>query len=169
MVCRMSLSIDFADLREKVDDVDLIEEPTQQKIIGFTELWRSKYRDGRFPSRANFDLDELTPWFGNILIMNVYGEGADFGYRLVGTNIVAGVGRDLTGKRVSESDYGGRTEHVMQSFRAPLIACGPVFREGRVIWRQGKDWRRYASVHCPLAADGKTVDMTIGVQLYFAQ
>ena len=98
--------------------------------------------------------------------MEVIDGGRDFRYRLIGTTIVQGVGRDLTGRLMSECDYDIPREEVAESFRRPILARAPVFRRGRILWRADRSWRLYESVHCPLAADGVTIDMTIGVHAY---
>lgn len=98
--------------------------------------------------------------------MDVIDGGRDFRYRLVGTIMVEAVGRDLTGRLVSECDYSGNEDNVWASFRRPVESRGPVFRRGRMIWRRDRSWRTYESVHCPLASDGVAIDMTIGTQVY---
>ena len=76
---------------------------TNELVRRFCDLWDSRSSDGGIPTRAQFSLEELKPWFGSILFMDVVDFGADFRHRLIGTRIVEMVGRDLTGKLVSYS------------------------------------------------------------------
>ena len=146
---------------------DIVKAPGAPAIAQFTELWRSRCQGNTLPGRGDFDWSDLRPWFGSILMMDVIDGGADFRYRLIGVKLIEAVHRDLTGKMVSECSYGDNRDNVVDTFRRPVIERAPVFRKGPVVWRPDFDWRHYASVHCPLASDGKTVDMTIGVQVYF--
>lgn len=120
------------------------------------------------PRRDDFELEELAPWFGHVLIMEVIGGGRDFRYRMIGTAITEFLDRDYSGRLVSECDYGGGDgrEKVEDTFRRPVIDGRPVFRSGHVIWATDKTWRSYDSVHCPLSRDGDGAELTIGV-LYF--
>lgn len=147
-------------------DSDVVDGPEHGAVRAFAELWASRRRDGRLPSRADLPVEDLAPWFGRIVIMDAVDGGADFVYRLVGSGIARILGRDMTGRRVSEGDYQGRRDHVLRSFRLPLERRAPVFRRGRVEWKADTSWLSYESVHCPLASDGETPDMTIGVQVY---
>ncbi len=99
-------------------------------------------------------------------MMDVIDGGKDFRYRLVGTSLVEVLRRDLSGRLVSECDYGEHRANVLDTFRRPLETRGPVFRRGKVVWKSDQQWRGYESVHCPLATDGRSIDMTIGVQAY---
>lgn len=137
------------------------------EIRAFAELWLSKTLGDRLPARADLTIEELQPWLGRLLIMDVLDGGDDFRYRLVGTLIADANDRDLTGKCVSECQYDGHRDHVLASFRAPIETRGPVFRNGRMVWNPEKGWRRYESIHCPLATNGSDVDMTIGLHVYF--
>ena len=150
----------------KINGDDVVSEPTAVPIAEFAALWGAKCAPGELPIRGDFPMEVLRPWIGNLLLMDVLDEGRDFRYRLVGTDLVEIVGRDLTGKVVSECEYDGGTEHVLSSFRKPVEMRGPVFRRGKVIWRSRKSYLDYESVHCPIQdADGAIV-MTIGAQVY---
>lgn len=121
------------------------------------------------PLRDDFPFEELAPWFGHVLIMEVIDGGQDFRYRMIGTAITEFLDRDYSGRLVSDCDYGssddGRSK-VVDTFRRPVLEGRPVFRSGHVIWATDKTWRAYDSVHCPLSRDGTGIDLTIGV-LYF--
>ena len=90
----------------------------------FVALWRSWRTDGLLPGRNDFDVFEVRPWIGRILMMDVIDGGQDFQYRLVGTELVE-VRRDLSGRLVSECDMGGIARTYWTS-AAPLKP-GPVF------------------------------------------
>jgi hypothetical protein len=101
-----------------------------------------------------------------MILMDVIEGGKDFRYRLIGTHITEFLRRDLTGRLVTECAFDRGQDNVLASFRMPLKTRAPVFRSGRVVWSVDQSWHVYSSVHCPLAADGETPDMTIGVVVF---
>ena len=162
---------------------DIVPESRHPLVRRFAELWEAK-RDGRpMPSREDFLVEELAPWFGHVLIMDVIDGGRDFRYRMIGTSITQFLDRDYSGRLVSECEYGegNARSRIEETFRQPVIDGRPVFRSGHVVWVSDKTWRTYDSVHCPLTrggtaaesstpdpstADPSTAELTIGV-LYF--
>lgn len=146
--------------------LDIVQQSSHPLVRQFSGMWNAKRRSGGLPSRSDFEIDELMPWFGHVIIMDVIDGGRDFRYRMIGTRITEFLDRDYTGKCVSECEYGEGRAKVVDTFRRPIIVQGPVHRSGQVIWAADKTWRRYDSVHCPLARDADTPEFTIGV-LYF--
>lgn len=156
---------------EYVDDPvtdDVVSRSDHPMVDAFAELWRAKCGGAGAPDRADFALEELAPWFGHVIIMDMLEGGADFRYRLVGTAVTQFLDRDYTGRTVLGSNYSGAREQVLDTFRRPVLEGRPVFRSGHVIWARDRSWRRYQSVHCPITAGGTDVAMTIGV-LYFGR
>lgn len=145
---------------------DVVPETRHPLVRGFRDLWDGKLAGRRIPGRVDFPIEDLEPWFGHVIIMDVIDGGRDFRYRMIGTGITRFLNRDYSGRFVSECDYGGGRDKVIDTFRRPVVDGTPIFRSGHVIWAGDKTWRTYDSVHCPLASDGETTDMTIGV-LYF--
>lgn len=135
-----------------------------EQLAAFINLWASKCRLGQIPRRSDFPMDVLRPWIGQLVLMDVIDGGLDFRYRLIGTGIVTAVGRDLTGRLVSECDYEGELEKILACFRAPVREQRPVISRGRITWRPQKSFRAYENVHCPLRGEDSGIDMIIGVQ-----
>lgn len=148
------------------DSLEIQEQPRHDGIAAFAALWHAKRRDDLLPARSDFPIEELQRWFGHVLIMDVGPDAADFRYRMIGTDVTAFRDRDYTGKWISECSFGESRESMVATFRNPVVRRRPVFRYGWVQWPVDGSWRSFDSVHCPLASDGRTVDMTIGV-LYF--
>ncbi|MEQ8585465.1 MAG: PAS domain-containing protein [Thalassobaculaceae bacterium] len=148
------------------DSVEVQEQPRHDGVADFSILWDSKRQGACLPAREDFPIEDLKPWFGHVLIMDVRAGGGDFRYRMIGTQITAFRDRDYTGKWISECDFGESRESMIATFRNPILQRRPVFRSGWVQWPVDGSWRSFDSVHCPLATDGRTPDMTIGV-LYF--
>ena len=55
------------------------------QLRSLAELWASKRRDDALPSRADFTDDDLRPWFGNLLVVDIVDGPHKFRFRLMGT------------------------------------------------------------------------------------
>lgn len=128
-------------------------------------LWQSRRRDGALPARADFDPLEMRYMLGNICLIDVLrAPKLRFRYRLVGVNLAARTGADMTGYFVDEfpdPDYRAlllERCHDLTGNPRPLIS-----RKNRVIGRRRYD---YEAVWLPLASDGRNVDMLMAGQVY---
>ncbi|HET8728131.1 MAG TPA: PAS domain-containing protein, partial [Alphaproteobacteria bacterium] len=114
------------------------------------------------PTRGDFDLPDLQPWFGDLLIADVLHDVNDFRFRLFGTHVAEGIGRDLTGRRLSES--GGLGEHTPNLHRALTKAVeGPaaVATQGSLYW-QDRRYLRFAALYLPLGDAAGGVGQILG-------
>jgi hypothetical protein len=147
---------------------DIVPDSRHPLVRRLAGLWEAKRGSRPLPLREDFPFEELVPWFGHVLIMDVIDGGRDFRYRMIGTTITQFLDRDYSGRLVSECEYGegDARRRIEETFRQPVIDGRPVFRSGHVVWVADKTWRTYDSVHCPLSRDGAAADLTIGV-LYF--
>ena len=146
-------------------DYDIIAQSDEPAIQRFINLWDERRAGQPMPSRDDFVPEDLREWFGHVLILDVIRGGADFRYRLVGVEIVRALGRDYTGRRMTECTYEVPRAAVIKEFREVVDTRRPILREGHVTWAPDRSWRAFKSVHVPLAADGHTVDKTMGVLL----
>jgi hypothetical protein len=140
--------------------VDHVDEPL---INGLVAYWEAK-RAGRIaPRRADIDPAELKPHLPFLLMFDVLEDGCDFRFRLVGTGIVQGMGRDSTGKRLTElyADRPAARNTLTDGFRQVTIQKRPIFTRGRIFWVPDRLHRRFASVALPLSKDGVTVNIIL--------
>ena len=80
---------------EIVSSTDLVAQAPLDAIA----RWQSERGTARFPRRP----DEVLELVGdNSLLVGVIGDGQDYEYRRVGQALVAGVGMDFSGQRLSE-------------------------------------------------------------------
>lgn len=156
--------IDGVDLTEPTYDV--VPEADHPQVQAFADLWHGKRGTRVIPRRDDFDIEDLGPWMGFVIIMDVIDGGADFRYRLIGTGITTFLRRDYSGRTVMESDYGDARAKIVDTFRKPVQVLAPVFRSGFVGWAVDKSWRTYHSVHCPISREGDIPEMTIGVLVF---
>jgi len=127
---------------------------TSTAVLSFAALWRSKAGPQGLPQRGDFAMQELLPFLGNILIMDVIDGGADFSYRLIGTAIVAASNRDVTGQKVSDLAFEVGTDVVLNVYQQMLAHQEGSFWAGQVAWAKNKMWKPFEAFAAPLAKDG---------------
>jgi hypothetical protein len=137
------------------------------RVRRFHDYWLSKCRPGRLPARADIDpveIPDLLPWI--MLIDPVAGpDGTRFRMRLIGTGLVARAGRDATGNFYDEL-FSKRDVARFAAIYNEVIRSGRPhhFHSDVDINRlEGREHIRYERLLCPLASDGKTVDMLVAI------
>src|SRR5262249_30053820 len=66
----------------------------------FYELWTRKRGDRRFPARSDYSFEDLQPWLEELHLVEVL--PSDFRYKVFATKSARRLGRELTGKLLSE-------------------------------------------------------------------
>lgn len=126
------------------------------------ELYRhwDQKRGGRLlPARADFDPSEIRTALPHLQLLDIV--DGRFRYRLVGTQVSADIGRDMTGSfagtNVHPPGYGQAIvdlyERVRRS-RRPLFAAAEYETPAGII-------QALSRLLLPLGADGRTVDMIL--------
>ena len=124
--------------------------------------WRGYCSDGNLPARADFGMQTLRQYLGWICLLRVNPDRRDLVYSLIGTRIVDQVGRDNTGKAVSETLPPVALDIYMQLLAEPR----PVRTWGPVTWRN-RDYLHHESLVLPLASDRRTVDQFIVLMMFY--
>jgi hypothetical protein len=152
-----------------IDDLEVVEQPGAVRIQQLLAYWERK-RDGRLACRRlDIDPTELAPHLPNIFMADVIDGGRDFRFRLIGTQIVRGLGRDSTGRRFSEL-YGGKPETLQKMiaiFRMVVDEKRPIFVRGSIFWLPSRDIRRFTAGYLPLSEDGLSVNIILA-ELYMS-
>lgn len=141
------------------------------RLIRFYEYWQSKTKQGRLPARADFDpieIPDLLPWIYLIDVVNEVGRRR-MRCRLVGTSIVQRTGRDMTGRYFDDGMFTPATlEAVTAAFNEVIDSGTPAVFVSRPDIRLTDQLEHapYKRVLCPLATDGKTVDLLAGLMAF---
>jgi hypothetical protein len=101
---------------------------------------------------------DLGPWLGNLMLLDVVGDGREFRYRVYGSILAQYYGHDLTGKTTEDVRPEGR-ELVRQEYRAVLADRLPllVLRDREVKHRM----MPVAKLVLPLSSGGAALDMLL--------
>nr|WP_246484602.1 PAS domain-containing protein [Marivibrio halodurans] len=126
-------------------------------------VWRGleMIADGT-PRRASFsphclDSSDL-PY---VVLVDVIDGGADFRFRLAGTEVVRAVGREFTGLRLSENLHLPEVPDLVASYRECLRARAPVVYRGTLA-RFGKKFVTYERLTLPLADEAGDITTILG-------
>jgi len=125
------------------------------------ELWQSRFRGEHLPAWRDFSFDNFYGWHGWLRVGDfVPGRTDDFVYRLWGTHSVDFYGVDLTGKRMSELDFGFDDDDrelltLLATEKMMTLASGPVF------WQE-RNHLQVSVLKLPLADDGQNINKFLG-------
>ena len=72
------------------------------ELVAMLALWRDRCRDGRLPARADFEPRDFAGHLGWIVLADVEQQPLRFRYRLIGTQVTAMAGRDMSGRYLDE-------------------------------------------------------------------
>jgi hypothetical protein len=136
------------------------------------ELWASKRREDALPCRADFSDDDLRPWFGNLLMVDVIEGPHRFRFRLMGTSLVDAASRELTGKFFDEADISGYEPDVLEDYAEVVRTRVPLCKTRHYDPVPGTfmdHWRIYERLLLPLAGDGKAIDRILGCSYPIAE
>jgi hypothetical protein len=148
-----------------VADPAVIEEPLLRSLKTY---WDGQRQGRPMPRRAEIDVLELKPLIGSLFLLDVLDGGRDFRFRLLGTELTARFGRDITGQTFSEAyrTADGTTSRWLRGVYAraakeavPIWSRAPLRQVGRDFWVG-------TALHLPLSDDGATVNKIIGATVF---
>ncbi len=140
------------------------------KVRALFEYWRSIHPGpGQLPGRAAFDPLAIHQLLPHVMLLDVVGAPSRFRYRLIGTRMVDALGADLTGRWLDEAHR--HPDGTLPTFPSYVR----VATQGLYDWRRGTPHfagyldrcAELERVFLPLAADGRTVDIILAINVFF--
>lgn len=130
------------------------------KLRRFLNHWRAIHPPKGLPSRRDFDPMRIYDLLPNVWLLDVWPGPFRLRYRLIGTRIVATIGRDATGAWLDEAHpHIARNARALERYRAVVDRHTPSWRRGPPrLWRHD-DYGEVENLIVPLASDGRTVDI----------
>lgn len=126
------------------------------------DLWRTVEPDAGLPGRQHLGPERLVGILDKIFLIDVLDGGERFRYRLIGTRIADWSGGDATGRYLDDPDCGENRWQFIDLVRTVARTRQPVVTIGhRAIF--GGSAHLFDRMMLPLARDGETIDMIIGV------
>ncbi|HLY46116.1 MAG TPA: PAS domain-containing protein [Stellaceae bacterium] len=151
-----------------MDDADRSARIADPQIRRFVEYWRSKCCDAKYPARAALDPLDFRYVLGDVVLIEVSKavEASplpwNFRYRLVGSNVAARDGYDLTHKTLEDLPEPEYRERVRATW-TEVCETGDWSHHIRELVLDRR-LRCYEVVVMPLASNGQDIDMLISVQ-----
>ena len=140
-------------------------ETMHPKIAAIVRYWQSIHPLNRLPGRQHFDPRDIPELWRNIMMIEVARDKSRFRFRFrfLGTTIIDYAGEDNTGKWFDERwpDYDDTPLRRVVEQREPSWWRGPPQL------RPEKQYFELERVRLPLARDGETVDMLLGLTVFF--
>ena len=97
-----------------------------QSLKNLFMLWDEKKAGKRYPKRKDFSFADFRPWLGFLIICSINHETREICPDLVGTQIVAWDGEDMTNKIMRPSGDSNFPGKVSQPFYATLESGQPM-------------------------------------------
>lgn len=141
---------------------DVIEEPALRELYDY---WAEKCGSRAIPARGDIDPLDIPKLLPQIYMIDVERDPMRFRFRLIGTTIITWFGRDATGLYMDEPEY-KKSVHVFEPHYVEVVETGRPRYDHQHAPQFDARYRNYARLLCPLAGDGKTVDMMLcGLEL----
>ena len=136
--------------------------PAANELVAY---WRNRRGGRSAPRRRDVDPTDIPRHLlPHLFMLDVIDHGADFRYRLVGTEIVAGVGRDATGALASQlyGNFPDALAILRQILTRVMVEQIPIFSSGLMYWLPERDYQEFTNVFLPLCSNGTQVDIILG-------
>ena len=140
-----------------------LSQPTKLRLRRLLDYWNEKRGNRPMPSRADIDPLDFQYLLGDIAIVDVIGDPPRFHFRLFGSNLVARLGADLTGKTPGDHPDPMFGEVMNSTYREVVEKKSPTMTRRRMIGLS-RNLFQFEVLRLPLSSDGKRVDkLLIGV------
>ncbi len=134
----------------------------------FYEYWLAVAPPGRLPGRQHIKPEDIVPLLPRIWMLDIFRDPLRFRYRLVGTDIVRSVHRELTGQWVDEAQPETVSNPMLRDRYRFIAETGrPTWRRGPTHWDRDPLHRVIENCLLPLASDGQTTDKIIALTVLF--
>jgi hypothetical protein len=135
-------------------------------IRALYDYWISIHPSAGLPGRQHVDPSAIPRLLSHLFMVDVSRDPLRFKYRLIGTEFVTLIGRDLTGRYLDEVHPGFHGLILRQYIDAAELGR-PAYRKGPIKYaRPDKQYLGMERLIVPLARNGVDVDMILGVVVY---
>ncbi len=131
--------------------------------------WRGLAPDGGLlPGRQHFDPLDVPALLPYLWMIDVAADPRDNKYRLFGTYVTAGFGRDHTGLTLREAHPASAEDPLAFRFMSQVASRrAPHWYRGKPRFDHDKDVAELENLILPLAADGRVVDVLLGLTVFY--
>jgi hypothetical protein len=141
--------------------------PHHEELKELYAYWLSKKGRRRAPGRSDIDPAEIAPLMPYVGLVDVVRAPLRFRYRLLGTEVVRGLGIELTGRFLDEVPLDEHQRAIASEYARVAERAEPICATWEYTRGDGRHVR-YERLGLPLMSDGKTVDMLFGGAVFEA-
>lgn len=123
--------------------------------------WQAKKGERRAPARADLDPIDIPVLMPHLLLLDVEAGSCRIRFRLMGTAVANGLGRDLTGRYLDELPL-NKTQRAMY---AEYLRVAETAEPACSTWEYTREDGRHVRLErliLPLSSDGVAIDMLLG-------
>ncbi len=133
---------------------------SDERLARLYRYWSEKCRGRPAPHRGDLQPNEIPDLLPIVHLIDVGWNPMSFRHRLVGTELVERLERDVTGKTVDETLYGDATTEIVADLSRIATEARPYRRQNRLTWH-ARDWLVIESIEMPLIDDAGRVAMIL--------
>ncbi len=133
------------------------------KVRALTDYWLSIHPRHGLPGRQHFDPSHIPSLLANLYLVDVAGPDGVFTFRLMGTALVELFGRDYTGRPFESAYDSGRNSNSYRDIVEIVADRQPRWRRAPAYFTKNRDHLILERAVLPLARDGRTVDIFLGM------
>jgi hypothetical protein len=135
--------------------------------IGLMNYWRELGGTvERAPPFSSFQLMDIYQFASQIFIRDRVEEGNEFRVRFIGTKVTEWIGKELTGKLVSESFKPEAAASLLKAFQICAAEVRPVRAVGYADFVLDREHWNFEAIYLPLLGSGDSVDYVVGAVDY---
>lgn len=105
-----------------------------RRVLRVYDYWRAKRGSRPAPGRTDIDPLDLADVLPLLNLIDVLPAPPHFRHRVVGTEFIERLGRDITGKYVDETTYGTAAGEIAATLRRIVDEVRPFRRLARLDW-----------------------------------
>lgn len=145
------------------DDAKFFADARLREVYAY---WRRQRGTKAAPRRADLDPLDLVRVLPIINLLDVLHDPPGFRHRLVGTELIHWMGRDVTGKRVDAAIYGAAAAEIVATLSRVVAEVRPYRRLVRLDWFE-RNWLAAEVAELPLIDDAGRVTMLLRASHFF--
>jgi hypothetical protein len=129
--------------------------------------WLQKRGTRAMPARGDIDLVKLHALLPKLMLLDVVGrpETARFRYAMLGTDLLARLGRDVTGRFADQVLEGEHRKFMLELYGEPVRTKQPAMAASEYISKNELAFTCQRLV-LPLSPDGDAVTQLLGIQVF---
>ncbi|HWA45342.1 MAG TPA: PAS domain-containing protein [Hypericibacter adhaerens] len=131
-----------------------------ERLETLLAYWNLKRGDRPAPSRRDIDPRDIARLLPCLHLIDVEPQPLRFRHRLVGSELIDMMGRNVTGQYVGDGLYGRAADEILETMQHLTTQIRPFRRRARLEWHRA-DWLTLEALELPLIDENGQVNMLL--------